>query len=269
MRHRSGRGLVPRRSTIVAVLVVALLVLGGGVFGLYRWVTAAPQAAHCPAAVEAVAASAGEDDASRLILLIDQYSNGAKYAGQVAAAVRSVFVETLAQGASVSLTVDPGGNSAFIPSRCLDGSRTFRVDFENQDRSEQDTTAAGDAVERHVFSLLRNARVRQTGSPIRLLRHAAVEVGAQTSAIETDAYVWTDFLSNAGDCLDPQGFRATTRTIRALVRRCSATTSLERVRASLHVIGFGSTRRPFELEQWGRELAQAICSRTAASCSVE
>jgi hypothetical protein len=260
----AGDPLLPSARTVALGFGSTVLVLTAVAAGLY-FAISRNEIRGCPRSVADVAdvgRSVAVED--RITLMVDLYSNNPDYVALIAQSFKPVISTSLVEGASIKLLVDAGKGSALLASPCLDGTKVLTVDSENERRREQELEAtAGDLTE-HLEHFLQSIKVKRTGSPLRLLQHAAQAstplLGARSVST---TYIWSDFLSNAPDCLNPDGARATEGALAAIFERCRATKSIVAAATDLHILGVGTTIRSAGFEQWTRALAQRVCDSVA------
>lgn len=258
---------------VLAIGVVGLLVAGLTV-ALIVMVSrqSSDRDDSCPAAAMRAVNPSGElDEVERVSLMIDLYSNDPAYVLVVRSALRPILQGAVDRGASISLVADPGYQAELVSSTCLDGSKVFEITSVNDRRREIDLMKAVEALDQHTGDVLESVPVRRRGSPVRLLQRASIVANADSDASTQGGevvYLWSDFLSNAPDCLNPEGEAANERLSKALVTRCKTARSFERVYAPVHLLGLGSTPRSIGFELWARELAFRTCLLLESDCYV-
>lgn len=256
----------PPSSRVIAVAVLAaVLVVAGAVLGLTTLSGASQGEGRCPAALEQMA-STGPDAGARLHLLVDVPSDAPASAQRIAGDLLPALRRALEDGAFVSLVSDPGEGSPLAISRCFDGTRWFKVDYDNATRQEKELAGALAAASGHVEQFVRESEVAPTGSVLRLLQRASVDTATASGLVEV--VVWSDFLSNARDCLNPDGAEANTDTISAIRERCAETRSLRPINGHVTLLGVGQTPRSAGFELWARDLAYVVCQALSPNCEI-
>lgn len=255
----------PSSRVIGAAVLAAVLVVTGTVVALSALSAASEDEARCPAALEETA-SVGPDAGAQLHLLVDVPSDAPTSAERIAGDLLPALQRALEDGAFVSLVSDPGEGSPLAISRCFDGTRWFKVDYDNATRQDKELASALAAAASHVEQFVRDSEVAPTGSVLRLLQRASVDTAATSGLVEV--VVWSDFLSNATDCLNPDGAEANTDTISAIRERCAKTRSLRPINGHVTLLGVGQTPRSVGFELWARDLAYAVCEALSPNCEI-
>lgn len=249
--------------------LIAAVVLGCTVaVGLLAWTLARSSDDHhdagCPPALTAHATdlrAAGRPVA----VFVDVPSNAPWTAASIARDIAPAVEDALVRGRTLTLVRDAGADSALATSPCFDGTRTYKVDFENPTRQALELERAVAGAIGHVQGFVEGADVAAHGGPGRLLREA---VGMFGDDNDTDIYVWSDFVSNGPDCLNTDGQRADFPTIEAIRRRCAEMHAFAPVRGRITLLGVGTTPRVVGFEAWARDLALLVCRDISAQCEI-
>jgi hypothetical protein len=204
----------------------------------------------------------------RLLLLVDLNSNTSARADTIAQDLEQSVHSALTGESNITMLVDPGANGDIVLSPCLDATHIFRFNAyrDNAESLRRAEVATESAVMTHIRDFILRVSVSRTGSPLRLLQRAYEASRVSASGYAGSEFVlWSDFLSNAHDCLDiGRGF-ATSVAAESVEKRCAASGSLPRLPGSLTIFGLESGGRD-DLLPWTREVAVRICRRVTKDC---
>jgi hypothetical protein len=247
------------KKTVIAVAAAAVLVLVA--VGL---MAAGQRDGVCPAALPT---SPSASEVPKQLILIDAPTNKAGTATRIAKDVVPLVRGSLRRGSRLELVIDRGTKTPLEVDACLDGARVFKITRANPKREQQDSAKALNALERHIAHQIARAPVAPTGSPLRLLQHAHRSSDSAQSSGDLRTLVWSDFISGANDCLKSEG-QASAETIAAIVARCVDSHAVRPV-GPLTILGAGSSDQATGFEQYGRDLATAVCQQISSDCEVE
>ncbi|MEX5633579.1 hypothetical protein [Parafrankia sp. FMc2] len=218
----------------------------------------------------------GGQSAPLLMLYLDISDNSAASAARISQAVRPYFDTALREGQYMRLVAGSGGTTGLTHSDCLDGSKLFRIDRNNETREEKDRVAAVDALTEEVDHLVQSERVSPTGSVTPLLAGVNDEIatlrgGPGVSIGAVTVVVWSDLLGSgeASDCLNVDGKKASIQIAEAMVRRCFSPdtqqlTPIADSRVRFIGVNAGAVTKP--QQDIARYLRGELCRRISSDC---